>query len=311
MSGDPTARGITLWTRVRRRRGRGASSSRSRATAASAASSRAGVVATSERAATTPSRRASSASAPRAVLLPLRDRAARTVTGRALPHRAAARTPASLRFAFFSCQEYTLGYYNAHALLARRGRRLRRLPGRLHLRRDIPLRRPHRRARRPIRPQPHDDASLASYRAQVRALPLGPRPAAMHARFPMISFWDDHEVQNNYAGGRPTAGSAPGGLPPPGASRGLPRVLRADADLPLRRQPRLYHRRGSARRWTCSCSTSASTARPALRRRGRAACPELGARRATSSARASSRGPVAACAPRRRAGRSWPTRCRS
>ena len=59
-----------------------------------------------------------------------------------------------VRFAFCSCQDYTHGYYNAHEAMAARGPRLRRLPRRLHLRRDLPHGQGrHRRARRPGRPR--------------------------------------------------------------------------------------------------------------------------------------------------------------
>ena len=57
---------------------------------------------------------------------------------------------AAVRFGFFSCADFTHGHFNAYERLARRGPRLRRLPRRLHLRRD--LRRGRRRPRHPQRP---------------------------------------------------------------------------------------------------------------------------------------------------------------
>ena len=98
-----------------------------------------------------------------------------------------------VRFAFWSCQDYTHGYYNAHERMAQRGPRLRRLPRRLHLRRDLPHGQGrHRRcattrsaapSRSPARPasttraRPRRSTRLPR---QVRAVPLG-RVAAQDA----------------------------------------------------------------------------------------------------------------------------------
>jgi alkaline phosphatase D len=52
--------------------------------------------------------------------------------------------------------------------------------------------------------------TLEQYRAKYRLYRTDPALRRMHSLFPMISIWDDHEVQDNYAGG---AGSS-GGLAP-------------------------------------------------------------------------------------------------
>lgn len=111
-----------------------------------------------------------------------------------------------VRFAFFSCQELSFGYYNAHKLLAREDvdfvinlgdyiygdlalptglgvRRLPRLPG-------------DRIAA----------VTLADYDQRYQDYRADADLRAMHAKLPMISCWDDHEVQNDYAGADPAGG---------------------------------------------------------------------------------------------------------
>ena len=49
-------------------------------------------------------------------------------------------------------------------------------------------------------------ATLEQYRAKYALYRTDPRLRRMHSRFPMISIWDDHEEQDNYAGGAPGGG---------------------------------------------------------------------------------------------------------
>jgi alkaline phosphatase D len=48
--------------------------------------------------------------------------------------------------------------------------------------------------------------TLADYRAKYALYRSDASLRRMHARFPMVSIWDDHEVQDNYAGGAPGGG---------------------------------------------------------------------------------------------------------
>ena len=130
-----------------------------------------------------------------------------------------------VRFAFWSCQDFTHGFYNAHDVLAARGPRLRRLPRRLHLRRDRGdgrdrgARRPHRQHRaRPARAR--RSRSTTTARSTASTAPTRPL-RRVHARFPTVMLWDDHEVQDNYAGGEPD-----GGLPPAAALQPRPQARR-------------------------------------------------------------------------------------
>jgi alkaline phosphatase D len=125
----------------------------------------------------------------------------------------------TVRFAFFSCQDYTHGYFNAHSLLAREdldfviclgdyiyaetyhsragktgvrddriGRSLRGTSGPLNFLRVA--------------------TSLEDYRDKYALYRSDESLRAVQARFPMVTIWDDHEVQDNYAGAE-----ADGGLP--------------------------------------------------------------------------------------------------
>ena len=113
-----------------------------------------------------------------------------------------------VRFAFFSCQDYTFGYFNAHALLAREDvdfvvnlgdyiyAEAYYAPG---------------DAFAGVRADPIGySETLEQYRAKYAMYRTEKPLRDMHARFPMISIWDDHEVIDNYAGGAgPTGGLSP------------------------------------------------------------------------------------------------------
>lgn len=123
-----------------------------------------------------------------------------------------------VRFAFFSCQDYPHGYYNAHDLLAREdldfvvdlgdyiyaetyyskakgtGVRDDRI-GRVNPRNPLIVR---------------EAVTLEDYRDKYRLVRSDPALRRVHARFPIVSIWDDHEVQDKYAGGAARGGLAPG-----------------------------------------------------------------------------------------------------
>jgi alkaline phosphatase D len=105
-----------------------------------------------------------------------------------------------VRIGFFSCQDYQAGYYPGHAALAKEP--------------DLDLvvclgdyvyektyydgpaeRRDHLGA--------NGDAfvvTLPEWRAKYRMYQADPDLQAMHAAHPFIAVWDDHEVEDNYAG---------------------------------------------------------------------------------------------------------------
>src|SRR2546426_3541064 len=115
--------------------------------------------------------------------------------GRTRTAPAAGTVPQAIRFAFASCQNYAHGYYTAHASLARED-----LHAVLFLgdyiyegtaRGDV-VREYSKRGW---------SYSLADYRDRYAQYKTDRDLQAAHAAFPWIVTWDDHEVENNYAGG--------------------------------------------------------------------------------------------------------------
>jgi alkaline phosphatase D len=104
-------------------------------------------------------------------------------------------SPQRMRFGFASCQNYAHGYYTAHAALARED-----LEALLFLgdyiyegnARGVIVREYAKRGW---------SFSLADYRDRYAEYKADPNLQAAHAAFPWIVTWDDHEVENNYAGG--------------------------------------------------------------------------------------------------------------
>ncbi|QEC46291.1 hypothetical protein FSW04_00995 [Baekduia soli] len=123
----------------------------------------------------------------------------------------------TVRFAFFSCQDYTHGYYNALDAMADGDYDFVVCLGdyiyaeTYHSRKGGTGVRDDKIGREnPQNPDIVREAvTLADYRAKYELYRSDPLLRAVHAKFPMVMLWDDHEVQDNYAG-QP----ADGGLPP-------------------------------------------------------------------------------------------------
>ena len=116
----------------------------------------------------------------------------------------------TVRFAFFSCQEYTFGYYNAHALMAKDD-----LDFVLNLGDYIYSDRffgPPQgvRAANFTTSMGFTAITLDEYRQRYQVYRSDKNLRRLHAQFPMISCWDDHEVQDDYSGGDPTGGTVSG-----------------------------------------------------------------------------------------------------
>jgi alkaline phosphatase D len=121
---------------------------------------------------------------------------------------------ATVRFGFFSCASFTAGYYNAYELLAREdldfvvclgdyiyaetyadvasGRAVR----------DDPIGEPNNHYPHILR----EAGTLPEYRAKYALYRSDAALRKLHATFPIVATWDDHEVQNNYANGAPDGG---------------------------------------------------------------------------------------------------------
>lgn len=102
-----------------------------------------------------------------------------------------------LRFAFASCQHYEAGFYNAYKHMAEE-----QLDLVIHLGDYIY----EGGAAPPERQRRHNSPeiiSLDDYRNRYALYKSDPNLKLAHAAFPWVGAWDDHEVDNNYAGDVP------------------------------------------------------------------------------------------------------------
>jgi alkaline phosphatase D len=112
--------------------------------------------------------------------------------------------PDQLRFAFASCQHWSKGHYAAYRHMAKQDLDLV-----VHLG-DYIYEGVHDTNSRgfvvPAAAQP-EPMNLEQYRMRYSLYKLDPDLQATHANFPFIVTWDDHEVENNYAGALDQNGS--------------------------------------------------------------------------------------------------------
>jgi alkaline phosphatase D len=111
-------------------------------------------------------------------------------------------TTQRLRFAFVSCQDYENGFYAAYRALAQEDLDLV-----VHLGDYI-----YEYAADPTKPRQHlggEITTLADYRLRHALYKRDPHLRAAHSAFPFLCTPDDHEVENNYAGGISEADSEP------------------------------------------------------------------------------------------------------
>ncbi|MFN8175946.1 MAG: alkaline phosphatase D family protein [Solirubrobacteraceae bacterium] len=109
-----------------------------------------------------------------------------------------------VKFAYFSCQEYTFGWFNAHALMAREDVDFVVNLGDFIY--EIGFFPPIGVRSGNYTTGLDGPQNLEKYRERYRTVRKDPNLRRMASRHAMISLWDDHEVQNNYAGGDPTGG---------------------------------------------------------------------------------------------------------
>jgi alkaline phosphatase D len=126
-----------------------------------------------------------------------------------------------VRFAFWSCQDYTHGYYNAHEAMAREDLDFVICLGdyiydeTYHTVKDGTGVRDDKVGRaQQVSGQAGVNyvraaETLDQYRDKYSLYRSDESLRKVQARFPTVMLWDDHEVQDNYAGGAPD-----GGLPP-------------------------------------------------------------------------------------------------
>jgi alkaline phosphatase D len=126
-----------------------------------------------------------------------------------------------VRFAFWSCQDYTHGYYNAHEAMAREDLDFVVCLGDYIYDetyhsvkdgtgvRDDKVGRAQQQSGQAGVNYSRAAETLQDYRDKYSLYRSDESLRKMQARFPVVMLWDDHEVQDNYAGGAPD-----GGLPP-------------------------------------------------------------------------------------------------
>jgi alkaline phosphatase D len=120
-----------------------------------------------------------------------------------------------VKFAFFSCAEYTHGFYNAYDVMRDDDLDFVVCLGdymyaeAYHARlggtgvRDDRVGRDPAQTNRNIR---REAVTLDDYRAKYALYRSDRALRALHARFPIVATWDDHEIVNNYAGAAPGGG---------------------------------------------------------------------------------------------------------
>jgi alkaline phosphatase D len=125
---------------------------------------------------------------------PLQDAAGATSpVGRALTMSPAGQVPPALRFAFASCQHYEHGWYTAYRHLVGDDPDLVAFLGD-YVYEGAGL-------KQSIRMHPGGETiTLADYRNRYALYKTDPDLQAAHAHCPWVATWDDHEVENNYAG---------------------------------------------------------------------------------------------------------------
>jgi alkaline phosphatase D len=111
---------------------------------------------------------------------------------------AAGAQPERFRFAFASCQHYERGLYVAYRHMAREDLELvAHLGDYIYEYGTSATAAPGTLVRRH---QPDEITTLEQYRNRYALYKVDPDLQAAHAAFPWIVTWDDHEVENNYAG---------------------------------------------------------------------------------------------------------------
>ena len=105
----------------------------------------------------------------------------------------------SLAFAFASCQDWTSGHYPSYRHMADEDLDLVLHLGDYVYEYGIPANGGYRHqpVPAPLQEAPRD---LARWRLQYTLYKLDPQLQRAHRRFPWMVTWDDHEVQNDYAG---------------------------------------------------------------------------------------------------------------
>jgi alkaline phosphatase D len=125
-----------------------------------------------------------------------------------------------VRIAFYSCQHYEAGFYNAQRAIAKE----RDLDLVLCLGDYIYENADGNGVRSDTSGNNHDGDTqlLSEYWQKYRLYKSDKNLQAMHAAHPFLAVWDDHEVENNYADGQPSSSQNDPTKTQPGAPRRVP-----------------------------------------------------------------------------------------
>jgi alkaline phosphatase D len=121
-------------------------------------------------------------------------------TGRTRTAAAAGAATNALAFALISCQDYQNGYWPAFSAIAADDLDLIVHVGDYIYEYDPKSRFPDRRHTTPQTPGLDELRTLSDYRDRYAQYKMDPALLAAHAGAPWAAVWDDHEVENNYAG---------------------------------------------------------------------------------------------------------------
>ena len=110
-----------------------------------------------------------------------------------------------VRFAFFSCQEWTHGWWNAHELMADEDLDFVVCLGDYIYEKPLELNAPSGPYTAVRRDTVGEARTVGGYRRKYRLYRSDDALRAVHRNFPLVTIWDDHEVEDNYAGGDPTS----------------------------------------------------------------------------------------------------------
>jgi alkaline phosphatase D len=207
VSGDPSANGITLWTRLDGVEGAGRVELEIATDKLFRKTVQRTQIATSDAVNHTVKARVGKLKSHEEYYYRFSTRTGESRVGRfrtALP----AGSKQAVSFAFFSCQDYTHGYYNAHELMAKGdydfvvclgdyiyAESYHSVNGTKTAVRDDKIGK--------AGPNPsivREALTLQNYRDKYSLYRSDKSLQAVHAKFPMVMLWDDHEVQDNYAG---------------------------------------------------------------------------------------------------------------
>jgi len=111
-----------------------------------------------------------------------------------------------LTIAYMSCQDWEAGYYNAHAALAKEDVDLLLFLGDYIYERRY-YEGPADRLDTLGANGDGDVQSLEEYRSKYRQAQADPGLQALYASAAVVNVWDDHEVEDNYAGSQPDSAS--------------------------------------------------------------------------------------------------------